>query len=100
MPLSLTPEEHSALTIALRLERAGFTEAAQWLREQILCLRGVTWEDPVIPQTPLTPAQIEEVRLRYRELFRTHRGSPAPFTPPPAPPTSVKVEPRADQPIA
>lgn len=69
--ISLTPSEQHDLTTALRLEAAGFPEAARWLRSHIMSLRLLGWDDPV-------PEFKAEDIAQWIALFRAHRGSAPP----------------------
>ena len=73
--ITLTTEEQWSLNNALRLENAGFTQAAQWLRDQILVLRGIKWDDSK------GEAPIVHDAKAWKALFRAHRGSIEPFLP-------------------
>ncbi len=77
--IPLTEAENHDLTIALRLENAGFATAAQWLRNQILVLRGVKWDDSK------GEAPIVHDAKAWKALFRAHRGSVTPYSPQPIP---------------
>lgn len=69
--ISLTPSEQHDLTTALRLEAAGFPEAARWLRSHIMSLRLLDWDDPA-------PSPKAEDIAQWIALFRAHRGSMPP----------------------
>ena len=61
--IKLTNLEQHEITIALRLEHAGFTEAAKWVRSQIEPLRGIDFE------------KNEVITMRVEDIFSIHRGS-------------------------
>ncbi len=72
--LNLTAAEQTTLTNALRLEQAGFPQAAQWLRDRIPVLQLIDWSEP-----PSRPSDTDAVV--WEALFRAHRGSAAPLSP-------------------
>jgi hypothetical protein len=71
--ITLSERDQHALTIALQLEMAGYTEAATYLRGTIEVLRGISWTD--LPRATS--------REGWEELFRYHRGSLPPTPPSP-----------------
>ncbi len=78
--ISLTAQEQAFLNASLRLENAGYPEAAQWLRDQIKPLRGIDWTD--------VKDKLQHKHVPMEDLFRIHRGSL-----PPQPSTTITVTP-------
>ncbi len=68
--ITLTAEESAAVTIALRLEQAGWIAAAHWLR--LHYFPKLSWKEAPNPTT----------HAGWTQLFRAHHGSLPPLPAP------------------